>query len=267
MAHMSDNGGAIVDTITATALTPILLGEIFAVPIGTTTGTSCQLIIQGKNVLGIAKATTHAWHSGDRLFWDAANSVATRTPGPYILGHAAADATAGATTGDVFIDAKAGGVFGQTVADSTAVTAATETPFDTTVTIPANSLADGASFRVRGMVFHTTFAGSETATIKVKIYDGTNTIVLATSAAFDGASSDITVFDCVATVRTDGGTGALVASSLIGIGAPSAGAVLVSGVASSTFDTTADAVVSVTSTNSSTGESAVLRQLVVERLG
>lgn len=266
MAAISNSEGVIVGSLTATTLTPVLLGDIYGIPTATTTSANCAVVIQGKVITGIAKDNGHAWRAGDQLYWNTATSKATRTPGPYMLGKANAAAAAADTTGDALIDARIGRLFGASVADSTAVTAAAETAFDKTVSIPANSLADGSVFRVRGMVFHTTFTGSETAIIKVKVFDGTNTIVLATSATFDGASSDLTVFDCVATVRTDGATGTLVASSMIGIGAVSAGAVTVGGVASSTFDTTAAATVSVTSTNSSTGESAVLRQLVVERI-
>lgn len=266
ISRLTDDNGTIVDSLTATALTPVLLGEIYGVPTLTTTSANCSLLVKDKILIGIVKDTGHAWRAGDTIFWSLANSNATRTPGPYILGTCVTDVGASTAVGDVMLNCRVGRLAGASVADSAAVTAQAETAFDKTVVIPAAFLVDGAVFRIRGMVFHTTFTGTETAIIKVKIADGTNTTILAQSATFDGASSDLTVFDVMVTVRTDGSSGTLVSSGMIGIGAPAAGAVVVSGVASSTIDTTAANTISVTSTNSSTGESALLRQLVVERI-
>jgi len=149
-------------------------------------------------------------------------------------------------------------------ADSAAVTNTTaETAFDKTYTIPAGSLKVGDTIRIRGYAIATATNSTDTLSIKLKI----GSTVLFTAPATDVANGDIVEFDALLTIRTVGATGTLVASGEYSIGVPGTATKRSFAVASTTIDTTATQLISLTATWSvaNSGNSTVLRQLVVDK--
>lgn len=170
------------------------------------------------------------------------------------------------SNGDGTLVKAASAVLANAVASSTAVTAAVETTFSNgTVTIPKNTLQIGDRIRIRARGTIGTATGSETTNIKVKI--GAN--ILFSTGVVDPVSGDIFFLDGMATIRTIGASGTFVSSGLtyLGTSASAAGAQDVpsaSFLGSTAIDTTADNTITVTCTNSSTGESVTLDELLVE---
>ncbi len=137
---------------------------------------------------------------------------------------------------------------------------AAETAYDKTVTIGANVLRKGVRGRIRAKVLASVTTGAETLLFKLKIFDGTNTIVLGATSAVDVANGDQGVIDIEFELPT---ATTLLASGIAGIG-QATGSLQATGIGSSTFDPTAAATVSVTQTASSTGETSALSSLSVE---
>jgi hypothetical protein len=82
--------------------------------------------------------------------------------------------------------------------------------FDRSLTIPANALQAGDVVRIRAQGLVVDQNGSDTATIRLRLGGST----LATSPAIDVADNDVFNIDSAVTIRTDGASGTLVASSL-----------------------------------------------------
>lgn len=129
------------------------------------------------------------------------------------------------------------------VAASTAITGATETEanFDTTYTLPANTLKAGTRVKIRALGIHTATTDSETHTILLKL--GSTTI--ASKASVDPANSDVFFFDFELVCRTAGGSGTMVGCGLMAVGASGTGAGVVVNLASTSVDTTAAHVIAV----------------------
>jgi hypothetical protein len=143
-----------------------------------------------------------------------------------------------------------GGVIFNKVASSTAVsnTVSTEQDYDSTGTIPANTLKAGDIINIKGSVVVSAAAGTDTITVKVYL----GATVIALSAAVNGTTGDVISFEVDVVIRTAGASGTYVAHGFIGNGVVGTGAVVVTGVASTAIDTTAAIVVKASSTWSAT---------------
>lgn len=161
-----------------------------------------------------------------------------------------------------------GGLVYRSVAASTAITGAQEadTAFDSSVTLPANTLKAGTVLRIRAAGIHTATTGAETHTMALKV----GGVTVASKAAIDPANNDIFYFDAVVVCRTAGGTGTVVGTGVQGHGVPGTASAIPFLLASTTIDTTATAIVGVyidrqaTATDS---DSARLEVLTVEVIG
>lgn len=101
MPFTAPSGGVTVDT-------PVLIGGLLVLPIVTASeGDTFNGYVTGVWT-GIAKETGQAWSEGDKLYWDNGNSrLTTDAIDGMLVGVAAADATSGATTGDVRMNGSA----------------------------------------------------------------------------------------------------------------------------------------------------------------
>jgi hypothetical protein len=192
--------------------------------------------------------------------------TSTLSPDIYIRGDDGTLHQKDTTGNDVAVNGWLGGVVYRNVAASTAHAASTtETLFDTSYSIPANTLKAGSVIRIK-------FQGIATATtaetLLVKLYIGglTGTALL-TGTATDPANNDIFVGEATVVIRTIGASGPLVAMASGNI-VPAATRVAVPVyqiTASTTIDTTAAQVVGVGADWSGSGSnSARLDILVVE---
>ena len=65
-------------------------------------GETCEVALTG--IWTVAKATGTAWSTGDKLYWDATNSVFTKTAtSNTAAGYAAADALSAAASGNILL--------------------------------------------------------------------------------------------------------------------------------------------------------------------
>lgn len=138
---------------------------------------------------------------------------------------------------------KVGGLASASVAASTAITGATETEtnFDTTYTMPANTLKAGTVVSIRAQGIHTATTGSEDHTILLKL--GSTTIV--SFASVDPANNDVFYFDFEFVCRTAGASGTILGCGTAGPVTPTTGTAKVVNLASTTIDTTAALVIAV----------------------
>ena len=270
MVKLNETDGGVSDSVTSTAATVQTQGDQVAVPFDTQSSATEQILaMEGKVLTDVSKDTAHAWRAGDVIYWDSGNSKATRTPGPFRLGFARRDATAAATTGDALVRVAPGPVWGASTAASAAVTnTASETAFDKTVTIPANSLVDGSLLHIRAWGIATGTDSTDTLQLKLRLADGTNTIALITTTALDVADNDTFVLDSWVTIRTDGASGTLVASGWYAEDAEGTAAMQQDTVNSSTVDTTAEITIDVTANWSAavSANTCRLDQLIVDRV-
>ncbi len=146
------------------------------------------------------------------------------------------------------------------VSTSIAGTAA-DTAYDKSIAVPANLLRIGSRGRIRAKVNIPTTTGAETLLLKVKIFDGTNTVTLFASAAIDVADADVGVIDVSFELPT---ATTIVSDALGAVGVLTTGTARAGGVLSSTYAPTAAATITVTQTASITGETSALQSLSVE---
>lgn len=163
---------------------------------------------------------------------------------------------------------RVGGGAHRSVAASTAITGATETEtnFDTTYTMPADTLKAGTRVRIRAQGIHTATTGSEDHTILLKL--GSTT--LASKAAINPADNDLFYFDFELVCRTAGASGTIVGCGVLGTGPSGTGTVNPLLLASTTFDTTAAAIIAVAidrQASATDGDSARLDILNVDIIG
>jgi hypothetical protein len=161
----------------------------------------------------------------------------------------------------------AGGEVIDSVGPSTPIVAAVTTivAYDKTVTIPANSLNVDDIIHIHGIVHVIDNNSTDTLTITVKL----GSVTIAASPAIDVADDDIGVFDLRLSVRSIGATGAYMLSGEIGLGVPGTATMRPVYKASTTFDTTAAHIVSVSQTWSvaHADNEAELIELTVSREG
>jgi hypothetical protein len=266
---LHDSNGCVVDSVTATVHNLTTIAEIVGLATITTSAAEQALQIQGKIAKGVTKATGHAWRAGDTIYYN--GSSATRTPDSIILGVAYEDATAAAETGNVLLDIRPGRMLdaAQVAASSAVSDSATETAFDKTATISGGRLVDGSCVHIRAFGKVTAASSTDTLQLKLKMDDGTNTIVLGTTTALDVSDNDTFLIDSIVTVRADGSSGTMVASGWYAEDAEGTAAMQQDTVDSSTVDTTEDITVSVTANWSAAdaGNSVRLDQLIVEEIG
>jgi hypothetical protein len=135
----------------------------------------------------------------------------------------------------------AGGVVYRNVARSTVHSnTTTEAAFDTSFTIPANTLKAGSVIKVRFQGIATSVNSTDTITIKLYIGGITGTAIL-TGTATDATANDIFTGEATIVIRTIGATGTFVAVASGNI-VPAATRVAVPDyqiTASTTIDTTA----------------------------
>ena len=157
-----------------------------------------------------------------------------------------------------------------TVAASTAISNTnTETAFDQTATLKANTLRAGDALDVFALARMTATNSTDTFLFKVKI--GSN--ILMATGTIDGVNDDVAVIHGRIQIRTAGASGTMISGGLTynGTASSAAGAAdIPSGthMASATIDTTVDNTLSVTCTQSvaSTSNSARLEIFQVSRL-
>jgi hypothetical protein len=193
--------------------------------------------------------------------------TSTLSPDVYIRGDTGAIRQVDATGNDVAVNGWLGGVVYRNVAASTAHAASTtETLFDTSYSIPANTLKAGSVIRIKFQGIATATAAAETLTVKLYIGGLTGTALL-TGTATDATNNDIFTGEATVVIRTAGASGTLVAVASGNI-VPAATRVAVPVyqiTASTTIDTTAAQVVGVGADWSGAGaNSARLDIMVVE---
>jgi len=142
------------------------------------------------------------------------------------------------------------GILSEIVAPSTAITntVSTEQDFDTTYTVPANSLRVGDIIRIKGHAVVSATAGADFLT--VKLYIGSQ--LVATITGIDAVTSDTVNFDCYIQVRTIGGSGTMVADVSYTIGATNTATTKHAALASVTLVTTAAKIIKASATWSGT---------------
>lgn len=152
-----------------------------------------------------------------------------------------------------------------TVAASAAVTnTVTETGFDKTHTILANTLKAGDVIRIRAQAIAS--ATHSDATLTLKLY--LNAVEIVTTGAVNVADGDIGYVDVEICIRTIGASGTMVAAGVQALGVPGTVTAKPFLLASTAIDTTADQVVAVKATWSyaNAGNSARLDLLTCKRL-
>lgn len=156
-------------------------------------------------------------------------------------------------------------LIGATTATSGNVTNVnTETPFDKTISIPANLLSAGAVLKILAKVNVLSGNGTDTLLLKLKL----GSQVLCATAAIDvtNGGGDLGILQATVTIRSIGASGVATAAGSSGLGVPGTATLRVDGVAGTfTLDTTAANAVSVTATWSaaSTSDICALEALVV----
>lgn len=165
---------------------------------------------------------------------------------------------------------KAGGLLYANTAASTAVSnTTTETLFDTSYSIPANTLIAGTVLKIRFQGIATATTGGDTLAIKLYI-GGTAGTALHSLTATDVADNNVFSGEYLLIIRTAGSSGTMVGSG-VAKSIPAAEGTMTSKddiLASTTIDTTVAQVIGVSATWSaaSSSDSVRLDVLTVEML-
>jgi hypothetical protein len=158
---------------------------------------------------------------------------------------------------------KPGLIFANVVASSAVHDSLTETNFDQSVSLAANSWRAGDVIRARAWVRHTATVGADTSTVRLKL--GSTAIV--SSGALDVINDDLAYIDATIQCRTIGASGTLVASGVVSIGTAATATAKPFYLASTVFDTTAAITLAVSEQWSTTNaNSSRLDSFVVQRL-
>lgn len=219
-------------------------------------------------VYDVVKAAGTDFTLGDRVYVDFSTGLAVKTPTAttrYFGLCAKTSITNATTVRSTHCQVASGQTFQSITAASTAVSnTASETAFDKTITIPANSVQVGDTLRITGQVIATATNSTDTLNIKLKIG---STVIVATGA-LDATNNDVAVFFADVTIRTVGASGTLVAFGMATIGPVSSATMKPFYLASTAIDTTADMTISATATWSaaSSGDSCRLDGLTVTKL-
>lgn len=177
---------------------------------------------------------------GDPVYWDDANNQGKADPS---VGKFMGFCIVAAATGDSTVKVKlcpnsnfSRDLIYSSVAASAAISnTTTETAFDKSVSIPADTLKAGDVIRVRLQAVATATNGTDTLDVQLRL--GT-TDILATGAV-DVANGDIAFIDADITIRTIGAGGTMVAAGHTAIGVPGTVTAKPKFMASTAIDTTA----------------------------
>lgn len=217
-----------------------------------TAGGQAELMFATEDALQ-GKTTADAYVALDQVMCDIA------PPGTLRLARVAANAAAivigdklaSAGDGTLKKPASAGShtLYANTAA-STAVsnTVSTEQFYDTTYTLPANTLQVGDVLHVKCLIVVSAAAGTDTIT--GKLYLGA--IAIATTNALDSTTADVVVMECDITIRTIGASGTYVGEIRTANGPALTATFRASNLASSAIDTTAANIIRASSTWSAT---------------
>lgn len=179
-----------------------------------------QGAIEIERVFDFAKDSS-VFSVADRAYWDDTNNQMKSDPS---VGKYAGIVVKAAATGDATVRVKldpssnaSKDLQYSAVAASAAISnTTTETAFDKSFSIPANTLKPGDIIRVRAQAIAT--ATNVTDTLDLQLRLGT-TDILATGAV-DVANGDIGFIDADIVIRTIGASGTLVAAGHTALGAP-----------------------------------------------
>lgn len=236
----------------------ILSKEIDSTAASADTTWSADLLRTGMTAWLTASAAVTA---GDDVYSAASGKINSLKTG-FKIGVAREAATADGDIIEVELRPDFAVWFAKTAAVSTSISGtAAETAYDTTIAIPAGLLRAGSRGIIRGKVNIPTTTGTETLLFKVKMADGTNTVVLGASAALDVTNADIATFNIEFELPT---ATTIVSDGIITVGPLAAGTTYGVGTLSTAYAPTAAGTVSVTQTASSTGETSALQSLIVE---
>jgi len=149
-----------------------------------------------------------------------------------------------------------------------AATTPTETIFGAVVDtqIDPNQLTVGSVIRIRAWATLLDAAGVSTVTFRLRL-GGIAGPLLAETAAVDGATGDVFMIDCFATIRSIGAAGTVVASAFTTTGTPggtTAHEAYVLQLGGATIDTTAAILVNATAEFSAANSDLRLDQLIVD---
>lgn len=219
-------------------------------------------------VYDVVKAGGTDFTFGDRVYVDFSSGLAVKTPTAttrYFGICAKTSATSATTVRSTHCQVTSGQTFQSITAASTAVSNTTsETAFDKSITVPANTVQVGDTFRITGQVIATSTNSTDTLNVKLKIG---STVIVATGA-LDATNNDVAVFFADVTIRTVGASGTLIAFGMATIGPVASATQKPFYLASTAIDTTADMTITVTATWSaaSASDSCRLDGLTVTKL-
>lgn len=204
---------------------------------------------------------------GKRVFWNATAEKVTETAeGNRPFGWTVSACSGNGSSVYVYhgVERPSGLIYVAVAASAAISDTTSETDFDKTVTIPANTLKAGDVIRVRAQAIPTSTNSTDTLTLKLKFG---STVIVAT-AAVDVANNDIGYIDFEVTIRTIGASGTMVGAGVQALGVPGTVTAKPALLASTTIDTTAAIVVKVSATwsNASASNSVRLDVLNVELL-
>jgi hypothetical protein len=111
-------------------------------------------------------------------------------------------------------NATSGLLFASVAASAAVSNTTTETAFDQSYTIPANTLKAGDVISGRAQVIATSTNSTDTLNVKLKI----GSTVVAATGAVDVANNDVAYIDYAITIRTSGASGTLVATGTASLG-------------------------------------------------
>lgn len=217
----------------------------------------------------IGETIIDAWAIGDRVF------CRYMEPGAEVQARLAAGAAA-VDEGDLLISAGDGTVqkaavynnrvLYQNTADSAAIAStASETDFDKTYSLPANSLRVGDVITIRGQL--SSVGVTATPTLQVKVYIGATAVL--TTAAVTTAANDLPTFEVKIVVRAIGASGSIVAYGTSIMGVPGTGVPKPFNMAATSIDTTAAKTIKVSATwsASSASNTVKLSNLTISKEG
>lgn len=147
---------------------------------------------------------------GDIVQARAASGSPALSPGDFVISNGDGTLVKSVVVGDSML-------YSNTAASAAVTNTTTETAFDKTYGIPANSLKAGDVVRIRAQGIITGVTGTPTLTVKLYLADGTNTTAIISSAAVTVAANDIFVIDAQVIIRT---STTYVVDGMLGLGTP-----------------------------------------------
>jgi predicted RecA/RadA family phage recombinase len=204
-----------------------------------------SLALEG--VFEFTKPSGVALTVGQKAYWDATNQrVAGDSAVGRLVGRVVKDAAATDTTVRVFLEMQATAdlLYSAEAASAVITNTVTETAFDKSVTIPANTLQVGDVLRVRAQGICPSTNSTDTLNVRLKV----GTVTLVATGAVDVANNDLFHLEADLVVRAIGANGSIVASGLQALGTEGTVTTKPAKLAASALDTTAAQTVAITAT-------------------